>query len=339
MMTREALATLFHPFEAGLLAPPVEGSSILFLGAEPGFPLADGFASSLSLVQGFRPYRNALVAAGHDVTSIAPDGSFDTALVLCGRHRGENELRIAAAAEHVAAGGTIVIAGAKEDGIASLRKRLGGLVDIDGAAPKYHGVAFWFTRPADAELLIASLRSENGGGLVEGRFRTAPGMFSYERVDTGSRLLIDHLPTNLAGMVADFCAGWGVLAAAVADRCPAVRAIDLYEADFASLEAAKLNLADLEPDLGFFWHDLAAEAVTKRYDAIVMNPPFHQGRAADPGIGKDMVRAASGALRKGGRLLMVANQQLPYEELISKMFARQTELVRERGFKVILAER
>ena len=70
-------------------------------------------------------------------------------------------------------------------------------------------------------------------------------------------------------------------------------AIDLYEADFASLEAARTNLAGIGASRPrFFWHDLAAEPVDDRYDAIVMNPPFHQGRAAEPEIGQADRRAA-----------------------------------------------
>jgi 16S rRNA (guanine1207-N2)-methyltransferase len=314
---------------------------VLFLGAEAGFRLPDGFGGELLPVQGFRPQFLALAAAGYPVVARADGEDHDAALVLCGRHRRENEARIAAAVARTKAGGLILVAGGKEDGIASLRKRLEALTKIAGSMPKFHGAAFWFTRPPQAQAMVAALRESDEGALVEGRFRTTPGMFSHDRVDPGSRLLAENLPANLAGAVADFCAGWGFLAAEVAGRFPAVQTLDLYEADFASLEAARLNLAAFAQGrhLGFFWHDLAAEPVGRRYDAIVMNPPFHHGRAADPGIGKDMIRATSGALRKGGRLLMVANRQLPYEDLLGKVFARHTEIARDAGFKILLAER
>ena len=42
-MSRDALKTLFHPFEAGMLPMPAAGGRVLFLGAEPGFRLPDGF--------------------------------------------------------------------------------------------------------------------------------------------------------------------------------------------------------------------------------------------------------------------------------------------------------
>ena len=84
----------------------------------------------------------------------------------------------------------------------------------------------------------------------------------------------------------------------LAERTAGLKAIDLYEADYESLEAAKANLAALPgaPATGFFWHDLVGEKVEKKYDLIVMNPPFHQGRAAEPEIGQAMIRAASSAL-------------------------------------------
>jgi 16S rRNA (guanine1207-N2)-methyltransferase len=139
--------------------------------------------------------------------------------------------------------------------------------------------------------------------------------------------------------VADFCAGWGFVAAEVAARCPAVSALDLYEADFEALEAAKLNLAAAPQRKEFFWTDLLAEPVERRYDAIVMNPPFHKGRAADPGIGAGMMRAAAKALKPGGRLVMVANRQLPYEAVLKACFASSGEVARDSGFKILSARR
>lgn len=94
-MSRDALKTLFYPFEAEALPLPAKGSRALFLGAEPGFRLPDGFGAALSLVQGFRPYFASLQSAGHHVTQRAEGEGYELALVLAGRHRGLNELRIA----------------------------------------------------------------------------------------------------------------------------------------------------------------------------------------------------------------------------------------------------
>ena len=338
-MSGDALKTLFHPFEAGVLPAPVKSGRVLFLGAEPGFRLPEEWSADLCAVQGFRP--DFRVLEGMRLASVSPcaEGTgYAAALVLAGRHRGRNELFIADAIERTTPSGLILVAGGKDDGVASLRKRLEGFAGLDGSLPKYHGLAFWFRRPAD-EAAAAELRAANPPMLVEGRFRTTPGMFSFDRIDAGSQLLAANLSPDLSGTVADFCAGWGYLSAEVALRCPGVSALDLYEADFEALEAAKVNLEAASPQTAFFWQDLLAEKVARRYDAIVMNPPFHKSRAAEPEIGVGMIRAAAAALKPGGRLLMVANRKLPYEKVLAAVFSRHAEIAADGLFKVFSARR
>lgn len=338
-MARDALKTLFYPFEAEVLALPGQGARALFIGAEPGFRKPQGFDAKLSLVQGFRPHVLSLAAAGHDVSARAEGNGYDIALVLAGRHRGLNELRVAEAIERVGLGGLIVVAGGKDDGISSLRKRLGSMVEIEDHLPKYHGTALWFRRTAQADAAASALRADNPELLVEGRFRTAPGMFSFERVDAGSRLLVDNLPVDIKGKVADFCAGWGYVAAEVVSRAKELTALDLFEADFEALEAARANVPAMPVQPGFHWQDLAKEPVERRYDVVVMNPPFHLDRDADPEIGQRMIRAASAALKPGGRLFMVANRHLPYQPVLAATFSWVQEIAVDSAFRVYSAKR
>ncbi|WP_192179150.1 class I SAM-dependent methyltransferase [Mesorhizobium amorphae] len=337
-MAAEPLKTLFHPYEVDAVALPRKDARVLFLGAEPGFRPPEGFTAAPHLVQGFRPHFRALQASGFNVTPQAEGAGFDAALVLAGRHRGQNELRIAEAIERVSPGGSIIVAGGKEDGIASLRKRIDELVLLDGHLPKHHGIAFWFARPADTGAASA-LRAANPDFVVEGRYHTAPGMFSFDKVDVGSKLLVDNLPYDLRGSIADFCAGWGYVAAEVAARSSGISSLDLFEADFASLEAAKGNIGNTAAETHFFWTDLLSEPVERRYDVIVMNPPFHRSRAAEPEIGAGMIHAAAKALKPGGKLFMVANRQLPYEPVLAKAFSSHAEIARDGMFKVFSARR
>jgi 16S rRNA (guanine1207-N2)-methyltransferase len=336
-MKDDASRTLFHPFETEALPLPPAGARLLFLGAHPEFRAPKGFAATPACVQGFRPAFLALKRRGLAVTPRVEGENFDGALILCDRHRGRNELWIAEAIERTRSDGLLVVAGGKQDGIDSLRKRIGALLPIEGHLSKHHGVAFWSRRTAQAGAAAAQLRAVNPPVLVESRFKTAPGMFSYDRVDAGSRLLVEHLPEGISGAVADFGAGWGFLSATLAQRFPAITSVDLYEADFESLEAAKANLGDVRAS--FFWHDLLSEPADARYNWIVMNPPFHQGRAADPGIGEKLIRAAAAALVKGGRLSLVANRQLPYEVVLGAVFAEVKEICRDGAFKVLMGRR
>lgn len=331
------LAIAFYPFERGLIHLPGPGTRGLVLNAVPGMRRPDGFRAELSLVQDLRPLFLPLKNSGHDVAA-APDGAdYDLAIVLAGRHRRQNELWIAEALTRTRPGGLVVVAGIKTDGIASLKKRLDTLLPVAGSQSKYHGMVFWLANPADPRPAIAALAPPPG--LVDGRFVTGPGMFSANEADPGSRLLADNVPPDIKGAAADFGAGWGYLSVRLAEH-EAIRSIDLFEASHAALEAARTNLRQCaRPSLalGFFWQDLLSEPVAGRYDVIVMNPPFHQGRAAEPDIGVTMIGAALGSLKKGGRLFLVANKGLPYDEVLQAGSLRHGELARDRLYRVLWA--
>jgi 16S rRNA (guanine1207-N2)-methyltransferase len=338
-MSRDALKTLFHPFASGTVAVPGEGERILFLGAEAGFSLPEGFGAALTAVQGFRPLHRQLLAQRIETTPDIEGEDYDGAIILCTKHKGENEGNIAEALSRVKLGGLIVVAGGKEDGIQPLRKRLEGLGVSVEHMPKYHGVAFWFGRPDDIAPLLAKLQKKAVN--VEGRFMAAAGMFSHDRVDAGSELLASRLPTDFTGDVADFGAGWGYLSVELAAKSPKLGRIDLYEADHAALEAAKANLAKNCPAITarFFWHDLTGEPVRDKYDLVIMNPPFHEGHAADPALGAAMIKTAASALRGNGRLMLVANRGLPFEPVLAELFKENGETCRNARFKVLWARK
>lgn len=342
-MNDGSLKTLFHPFEAGLLDSPGLNEHVLFINAQPDFRLPEGFPSTITLQQDFRPTFRALEATPHNVRP-QPDGEgYGLVLVLAGRHRGQNELWIAEALKRARIGARIVVAGGKTDGAASLRKRMASLYPVDDHASKNHGVVFWLTKtdgdaPAHA---IEVLESANPPLILDGGYLTVPGVFSQEHADAGSKLLVANLPSNLKGHVADFGAGWGYLSVSLAGLSSEIAAIDLFEASFTACIAAKANMSNLAAniDCRVHWYDLLKEPVERRFDALIMNPPFHQGRAAEPSIGEGMIRAASAALKPGGKLFMVANRSLQYEPLLQAGFARSGETVRDERFKVLWAVR
>lgn len=338
-MSRDTLKTLFHPFASATLPLPGSDQRYIFLGAEAGVAPPAGFDASILPVQGSRPDFLKLQAAGQSPQPLAEGEDFDGALVLCGKHRGENENRIAEALKRVRTGGLIVVAGGKEDGVQPLRKRLTALGLAVEHLPKYHGVVLWFHAPEDKTAAIAKFAASEV--IVEGRFRTLPGMFSHDRVDAGSELLASRLPEDFDGNAADLGAGWGYLSVMLAERSPRVSRIDLFEADYQALESARVNMRANCPTVTarFFWQDLANEPIKEKYDLIIMNPPFHQGHAAEPSLGQAMIKAANQALRGGGMLMMVANRGLPYEAILAEGFRDHGETCRNARFKVLWAKK
>ena len=307
----------------------------LFLHAAP---LPDGHLREASCEQPFRPDFLALEAAGYDAAP-AWDGpaheGFDGAALLLGRSRRSNETNLARAWNALRPGGTLVVAGDKTAGIAPIRKLAASRAPVADSFAKHHATAFWMERTGEA-WPVPPLET-----IVDG-WHVAAGTFSADGPDPASLMLARHLQDRPLGHTADLGAGWGFLAAEAAARArPA--SIELFEADHRALALAKRNLVTALP-VAFHWHDVAGEPIARRFDSVVMNPPFHTGsvgagRAAEPGLGQRFIERASEALRPKGRLLMVANRNLPYERTLAKRFASWQELEAANGFKVLEAIR
>lgn len=322
----QASRALVHAFETGALAP----ERAFFLRAELG-PFRDVDAE-----QSFRPEYLRLKKAGWKVVPRIENGRYRLGQLLLTKHKEENFANIARGWALLAEGGTLVCSGSNDDGAASLEKQVGKAFGLDGRLSKFHCRVFWLTRgaklPPDYWRALVELRP-----VGDGSWRSQPGIFSWDHVDEGSALLAAHLPGGLAGRVADFGCGWGYLAREIMTRSPGVTGIDLIDAEHRAIEAAQANIAD--PRASFHWLDLAQEAAPATYDAIVCNPPFHAGRAAEPGLGQGIIAAAARALRPGGRFFMVANRGLPYEPQLKAHFASFETLADNNKFRVSSAIR
>lgn len=104
-----------------------------------------------------------------------------------------------------------------------------------------------------------------------------------------------------------------------------------------ALDMAKRNLESFKDKATFSWCDVTREEIAGGYDAVIMNPPFHDLRDARTEIGRSFISASAQALKSGGKLWMVANVHLPYEETLKLYFASHETIAREDGFKVLLA--
>lgn len=158
-----------------------------------------------------------------------------------------------------------------------------------------------------------------------------PGVFSWDRIDPGSALLLQHLPA-LAGSGADFGCGIGVLSRA-ALASPAIRRLTLIDNDRRAIEAARRNIDD--PRAEYHWADVRDIGGTlSDLDFVIMNPPFHDGGAEDKALGQDFIRRAAAALRPGGICWLTANRHLPYEGVMKPLFEQMTLKAEAGGYKV-----
>lgn len=338
--TERVLDALFLPLVQGLVAAP-RGDGV-FLRARAGAWLAH-WRDAFACVQTFKPFADALERGAARLVGVPSRAAL--VLLLPPRQRDEARALFAQAVRLAAGGGVVVACQPNNEGARSGEADLQSLAGPLRSASKHKCRVYWtepLTSRVDAALAaqwsaLDATRPAAGGAML-----SRPGLFAWDRVDAASALLAERLPPGLAGRVADLGAGYGYLACEIVRRCAGVASLDLYEAEARAREPAEANLraalagSARAIEARFHWHDVT-RGLPRRYDAIVSNPPFHQGRADEPALGRAFIEAAADALEPHGMLLLVANRHLAYEATLAARFAAVRSLVERDGFKVIEA--
>ncbi|MGE3335375.1 MAG: class I SAM-dependent methyltransferase [Rhodospirillaceae bacterium] len=184
---------------------------------------------------------------------------------------------------------------------------------------------------AEAQAALDAAIADGAPRLIEELgLWSQPGVFSWDRVDAGTALLLSALPA-FAGRGADLGCGIGILARAVLASGDVTR-LELLDIDRRAVAAARRNVDDARAQ--FHWADVRKLTDLKDLDFVVMNPPFHDGGLEDRALGETFVKQAYRMLRAGGRAWLVANVHLPYEAVMSFSFSKVDLRAEEGGYKV-----
>lgn len=286
----------------------------------------------------------AAVAAGLAAVASAPElpGPVAQAVVHVEKSRPGTWSALAAAWAALAAGGRLLVVGGNELGITTTGRRLAAQLgqEPELVANRARARVLAFVRDGGdgpEEPPVDPLQLDLDGGFLE--LRSAPGVFSAERLDPGSALLLEHLGRlGAPERVVDLGAGLGALGLAAARRWRACT-VDLLEADHRAVVCARANAVAVAGERASVeWWDAERDPPPAAADAVVCNPPFHRGRAVDYGPARAMFAAIAVCLRPGGRALVVANRQLPYEAEL-RALGRLEEVALRAGFKLLLVTR
>lgn len=313
---------------------------VLFMRALPAAVL-ERFQGRITFEQTWKPRALALEAAGHTVSRDST-GPFETILLMPERQRESILGDIARAHELLAEGGTLIVALHNDWGAKRTEQQLVEIAGQANTVSKHHSRVFWAVKnkPWDAVKLAEWKDAASMRRVIDGRFWSIPGLFHWDEIDKGSRLLTEHLPLSIQGAVADLGAGWGFLSDHLLRSCPNLRSLDCFEADGTAMECLRRNLGIIPTHVRprISWSDVTTGIGNTKYDFIVMNPPFHDGRDADPLLGVKFITTAAASLRTGGELWLVANKHLPYESMMRDCFENFRTVIEKDGFKVLHGE-
>jgi 16S rRNA (guanine1207-N2)-methyltransferase len=238
----------------------------------------------------------------------------------------ERRYTISLALRAVAPGGAFCALAPKDQGGSRLRKELEAFgCDVEESARRHHRIV---TCARPASLSTDDARRDGAPRIVEDLgLWSQPGVFSWDRIDPGTALLLEHLPA-LDGRGADFGCGIGILARAALSSAK-VEDMTLIDIDRRAVACAQHNVDD--PRVTFVWGDVRhATVALTGLDFVLMNAPFHDAGSEDKTLPQSFVRRAAEVLRKGGVCWLTANRHLPYEAVMKPLF-RHIELRADAG--------
>jgi 16S rRNA (guanine1207-N2)-methyltransferase len=274
------------------------------------------------------------LAPGAESLEALAEGSLSSLVMLAPAGAIERRYALALGLRAVVPGGGLVVLAPKDKGGLRLAKELAEFgCEADESARAHHRICVT-VRPEvvndlAAPILLGELQMVEPLGLW-----SQPGVFSWNRFDPGSELLLAHLPP-LAGKGADFGCGVGYLAMQVL-ASPKVTALTLVDIDRRAVEAARRNIDDSRTT--FLWADVR-HVPLENLDFVVMNPPFHDAGHEDRNLGLGFIKTAARALKRGGTCWLTANRHLPYEDVLKEHFAEVKQVVQSNGYKIYEARK
>jgi 16S rRNA (guanine1207-N2)-methyltransferase len=269
----------------------------------------------------------------------APERAFDAAVLFLPKSRELCDYLLQALAARLA-GRELFLVGEKRAGIERAAKQLqpyGKPRKLDSARHCQLWQVTVEQAPAVPDLSALAQRYELP--LADGPLQviSLPGVFSHGRLDRGTALLLQQLDNLPAGHLLDFGCGAGVLGATLKRRYPQSQ-ISMLDVDAFALESSRLTLAANGLEAEVIGGD-GIHAAPLALDAILTNPPFHQGVHTEYQATETLLRQAAQHLKPGGELRLVANSFLKYPPLIEEHLGPCVTLGSGDGFHLYQAKR
>ncbi len=333
------------------------------LGAEAARLVPDGevlsFARDVREVWAAQTRLEPVPNASASVDVFPTTSNWDVVLLTIPKERRYARTLLIAAWQALKPGGRLLLAGPSKGGAKAVIKdaeRLFGSAAVLGyrrhqrVAACIRGETFpnplpkEFQQPGVAPGTRLAVEVERPEGIL--KLETHPGIFSWDALDEGSALLLEHLKFEPGSRIWDIGCGYGVigLSAALAGAGFVVMSdVNLIGVGCAQsnallngqAERVDVFAADGLPPAPHLSSRQGTPLHASRFDLIVSNPAFHQGRGVNKSMADEIIVRAPELLTPDGRLVIVANRFLNYDKYMRKHFKQVSRIAETGKFHII----
>jgi 16S rRNA (guanine1207-N2)-methyltransferase len=288
--------------------------------------------------------RNADVRTSADLWDLPAE--FQTAIFLPARS-GERELKIDMVdqAYHVLRpGGAIIIWSAYDTDpfFPTQLKKVFGKVHAPMPEPLSRGTRrkdvqdtiLWAVRredrPRRRHEMVFHARIAGGEAC---RFVSRPGVFSYGRLDEGTRALAEVMEIEPGDQVLDLGCGCGAVGVFAAQKAGQGGRVTFLDSNVRALAVAEHNArANGVESFDLVASHTVEEVPERHFDVILANPPYY----ANSSIAQLFIHRARELLKPKGRFYLVTRQPDDVAEAIEDTFGKVQVLMR-RGYTILCA--
>jgi 16S rRNA (guanine1207-N2)-methyltransferase len=281
---------------------------------------------------------------------VLPEGNMDVAVIELPKGRKLARRWLLQAYTALRVGGCLYLAGANDQGIQPVIKDADQLFKNSSILGYKKGCRIarmlktahlatypdWVSEPGIAPDTWIDIDFDEPPGLSP--LASLPGVFSYDRLDEGSSLLIDNLKVSPGINVLDLGCGYGLLGLFAA-QAGAAR-VDLLDNNQLAIACTLQNISRQNlTQCNAFPSDAAKALRNRSYQLVVTNPPFHAGKEVDYAVTQAFIRQSYPILEPGGQIWMVANRFIRYEDLLERTFGNSNLIAETSKFQVWMATR
>ncbi len=171
---------------------------------------------------------------------------------------------------------------------------------------------------------------------IELTIASLPGVFSQQKLDIGTALLLNNLPQEMAGKVLDFGCGAGVISCFIGKKFTNTQ-LSLLDVSALALASAQESLA-LNGLAGHVFPSNSLSKVDEKYHHVVSNPPFHQGVKTYYQASEEFLAGINKKLNKKADITIVANSFLRYQPIMQEHIGNTRVISKAQGFTIYQAQ-